>query len=194
MAKKVTGAKKSTKKAVTIPYKDKPTATLVSFSVMAVIPTQQYGNIQPKIEVTAKTIEDARAVVMPMIEDLYKTYAEMPLNGKEPKFYGKITETVKVVDTESVAQEQAATTRQPDALNAAAIKSQQEQAAPAPTPAAEKPEPVLKAEKAIALAATEDATHAIQDQIQNSTKILPEYKPALYELVLKRRKELSKQL
>ena len=69
----------------------------VVFEVSAVIPTQQYGNIQPKIQVVCNTVEEGRAMVMPMIEELYKTYAETPLSGKPLKFLGKVTESEKVV-------------------------------------------------------------------------------------------------
>ncbi len=158
----------------------KGSATLVSFTVSAVIPTQQYGNIQPKIEVTAGSIEDARAIVMPVIEDLYKTYAEMPLSGKEPKFYGKITEEVKIVTPAPVA-------------TPAADKKE----APAPEKKSEAVDPpksdaVLKAEKAIKLAMSPEAVEAIQDQIQKSVKIAPEDKPALYTVCLQKKKELKK--
>jgi hypothetical protein len=157
---------------------------LVSFAVSAVIPTQQYGNIQPRIEVVAPTIEAAREAVMPVMESLYRQYAEAPLSGKEPRFYGKVTEEVKVVVPEA----------KPEAPVAPAAEEPKPTGAPeapaAPAPAA-KPEPVLKAEKAIAVAATLDAILAIGAQIEKSVKIPQEYKDPLAVLVLKRRKALG---
>lgn len=166
-----------------------PQAKLVSFSVSAVIPTQQYGNIQPKIEVMANSIEEARAVVMPIIEDLYKTYAEAPLNGRELKFLGKVVETVKDVVKAPVEAPSA-----PKALEVAPSPSSVAAPAAAPepsVPAKAKSDPVLKAEKAISLAATEEAAVLIQDQIEKSVKIAPEDKPELITLILKKRSELK---
>lgn len=160
-----------------------PKVTLLHFKVSAVIPTQQYGNIQPSIEVMAGTIEDARDVVMPIIEQLYQTYAEMPLNGKEPKFYGKITETIvnvaapapKEVKESSTSAEVSAPSEEP---SAPVEKS--------------KSDAVLKAEKAIGLAMSVEAADAIQAQIEKSVKIDKDDKPALYTLCLKKKKELKK--
>jgi hypothetical protein len=155
----------------------KSSVKLVSFSVTAVIPTQSYGNIQPSIQVTAGTIEEARNVVMPVIEDLYKTYAETPLNGKDPRFVGKITETVKTVP----------------------VIKEVDVVAPAPVAAptfevevpVEKPESVLKAEKMISMATTTPAIELIQDKINASVKIPSEFKADLITLVLKKRNELK---
>lgn len=183
-AKKVAAPKPA---KVAKPAKEiKAKATLISFSVSAVIPTQQYGNIQPKIEVVAASIEDARAVVMPVIEDLYRTYAEAPLNGKELKFLGKITETVKEV---APAAQVAPTAPKEGEKATAAPETVQE--APA-APEKPKSDAVLRAEKAISLALTEDAVLAIEAQIEKSTKIAPEDKPALITLVLKKRGEFKK--
>lgn len=191
-SKKVVAAKPAKKVPAPKPAKvAKPNYSLVSFSVSAVIPTQQYGNIQPKIEVVAKTIQDARAVVMPMIEDLYKTYAEAPLSGREPKFYGKVVETVKTVAPTAQAAPMPTYTPGPTKEQ---VEAQQGSAASTEAPAApQKPksEAVLKAEKAISLALTGDAAERIQEQIVKSTKIAEEDKPDLITLVLKKRGELK---
>lgn len=206
MAKKVAAAKTATKPAKVAPKVAKPRndpkeirrlarVELVSFSCVAVIPTQQYGNLQPKIEVTAGSIEEARAAVMPVMEDLYKTYAEMPLNGRAPRFYGKVTEEVTVAVAAPAAAHEpnveahaAAAPKAPEAPEAPVAPAEAPKAAPA---AAAKPEPVLKAEKAIAVAATEEAVIIIGKQIEASVKIPPEFKDELAVLVLKRRKVLS---
>lgn len=177
----------------TIPL-TKPEATLISFSVTAVIPTQQYGNIQPKIEVTASSIEEARAFVMPVIEDLYKQYAE-----SKPGFLGKVVVTEKIIPQAQVSPvpaEQAQNSyvengaaQQPQAQSSAAQQNNTDLvpgAAPKP-----KSDAVLKAEKAISLAMTAQAAIAIQDQIEKSVKIAPEDKPELIALVLKKRNEFK---
>lgn len=183
MAKK-SAAKKSAKKAVAIPYKDKAKVTMVGFSFGATIPTQSFGNVTTRIDVLSEDFNAARDFATEKIEGIYAKYAEV-----KPAFMGRITETVKVVAaTESVAPEQAATPRQPDALNKAAIEAQKEQV---PVRSEDAQKAFEKAEKAVGLAATEEATHAIQEQIQKSVKIDAADKPKLYELVLKRRKVIA---
>lgn len=196
IAKKVSPKKKESgpikKKAVQKAEKvvSKPSSVaLISFSVSAVIPTQQYGNIQPEIVVTAETIKEARDTVMPIIEELYRTYAELPLNGKEPRFYSNIVEKVVIVGK----------AMDPVAPAQVTPSAPQAQDAPAPVTTAsaapvEKPkaEAVLKAEKAISLAMTYEAAEAIQEQIQKSVKIDPADKGMLFELCLKKKKELQK--
>lgn len=51
----------------------------MKYTVTAVIPTVQYGNIQPSIEVEADSFEEAQSLVMPHIEQLWSTYADKPL-------------------------------------------------------------------------------------------------------------------
>lgn len=66
----------------------------MKFKVTAVIPTQQYGNIQPCIEVEADTFEKAHAEVMPLIEQLWGEYGEKPLS-KHGEVSGTITTQTK---------------------------------------------------------------------------------------------------
>lgn len=155
---------------------------LVSFAVSAVIPTQQYGNIQPRIEVRGPSIEAARAVAMPAIEELYRAYAETPLSGKNPRFYGNVTEEVKVVvpAADQLRAPHEVVTPKSDGPVIGATDVPFESSKPA---AGAKPEAVLKAEKAISLAVTDDALNAIQGQIERSVKIDRKDKPALYVLV-----------
>lgn len=167
-------------KAEEAPVKKKSSVSLVSFEVTAVIPTQQYGNIQPKIVVSAKTIEEARDTVMPVIVDMYRMYAEEPLNGKTPRIVGKITEVTKVITPEVVTTED-------DVEVVIPTQPQVEQPV-----VVEKPEPVKKAEKAIENCLSLDALKMIEDQIKNSVKIAEDNKPSLYALLLKKRVELDK--
>lgn len=197
MAAKKAATKKVAKKEVAPKAKKevkapKSTVSLVSFECSAVIPTQQYGNIQPKIVVTATTIEEARGVVMPMIEDLYKTYAEAPLNGRDPKFYGKVTVEEKKVEAPKVETPAPATESSPEASAPSSSESTPTAPeAPAPATPVEKPEPVMKAEKAVSLAVSKEALALIRTQIENSVKIDPSFKPALFEICDAKYKELD---
>ena len=47
----------------------------MKFTLTAVIPTAQYSNIQPSIEVEAETYEEAERMVLPYIESLSARYA-----------------------------------------------------------------------------------------------------------------------
>lgn len=69
---------------MTTPVKEKKvkepkveTPKLVSYTMKAVIPTGPYANIQPEIVVTAKTIEEASAMVMPYIDQLFTDYLNL---------------------------------------------------------------------------------------------------------------------
>ena len=207
VAKKAAVAKKEVKKVAVKKapvakkekvVNEKAKVTLVSFAVSAVIPTQQFGNIQPRIEVTAPTYEEARAYVMPLMEELYAQYAEMPLNGRPPRFLGKVTETEKVVDVKVPAPkvEAPATVSSPAPSAPSSSESTPEPApaAPAPTPApeavVERPAPFLKAQKAIQLALGYEALDVIEKQISESIKIDPADKPELLRLAQERRNEL----
>lgn len=159
----------------------------VVFEVSAVIPTQQYGNIQPKIQVVCNTVEEGRAMVMPMIEELYKTYAETPLSGKPLKFLGKVTESEKQIAPAPIVPIEDPKEVQATASSAVASTPSSSES----SLATDRPAPFKKAEKMIGLSATIDALNAVEEQIKKSVKIDSEDKPALYEIVLKKREELN---
>lgn len=58
----------------------------MKFTIAATIPTTQYGNLQPSIEVEAETLEEAQAIALPQIEKLWARYAEQ---GRELRSSGK---------------------------------------------------------------------------------------------------------
>jgi len=185
-------AKKEAKNVVATPRPKKqskkvPSVQLVSIEMGAVIPTQQYGNFQPRVVVTAPSLEEARAVVMPFMEDLYKTYAEMPLNGKEPRFYGNVTVTEKVVDVKAPLSSEPT----PEPTPAPVEPVSTPEAVSTPNGATtQRSEPFMKAQKAITLASSHDALGVIEAQIQKSVKISPSDKPELLDMVQLRRNEL----
>lgn len=52
----------------------------MKYTISATIPTVQYGNLQPSIEVEADSFEEARALVMPEIQSVWNSVCE---EGKE---------------------------------------------------------------------------------------------------------------
>lgn len=193
-AKKVVVKKETVVAPVAAPKKElkkaaKPTVSLTAFSVTATIPTMPYGNIMPTISVVAATIEEARATVMPVIEELFLAYAEKPRDGSKLSFAGaRVTETVKEV-VPVTPQPAPAPVAAPVAPQAQDTPAPVAQDVPAPQATAQAPaeasksEFALRAEKMIGLAMTEEAAEKIKTQIENSEKIPAHEKPALLELV-----------
>lgn len=58
----------------TEPKAEKAPVTLVSYTMKAVIPVMEYGNIQPEITLTARTIAEAEEVAIAHIEALFERY------------------------------------------------------------------------------------------------------------------------
>jgi hypothetical protein len=164
----------------------KSSVKFVSFSFGATIPTQAFGNVTPRIEVTADSYEEARDFAIPKINEMYAHFAEL-----KPVYLGKITETEKVVTPPAAVTPTSPMAHIPAQLAAFDAPAPQPTALAVPKGMTPKSDAVLKAEKAISLAMTIDATVAIEEQIQKSVKIPNEEKPALYTLVLKKRKELK---
>lgn len=169
---------------------------LLSFEISATIPTQMYGNICPKISVKAVTIEDAKSIVVPFIEELYSSYASEGPDGKKANFVNKAKVTVeeKFVDpkiTNTPVAPVAPATSQPvkpapsvaQTVAPSAPVQQDEDVTP-------KTQAFIKAENAIKSAMSLDALNLIEDQIQKSIKLTNEEKPLLLTDVLKKRKEL----
>ncbi len=168
----------------------------VIFEMTATIPTQQYGNIMPRIQVVCDTIEEGRAMVMPVIQELYMTYAEKPRDGSKLTFSGSsVRETEKVVGAPIAVRPEVAERVQGIAPGASTTPQATDTPAPVaqdiPAPvqtaqapvAAPKSEFALRAEKMIGLALTAEAAVAIKTQIEKSEKIPAEEKPALTVLV-----------
>lgn len=198
VVKKIEAPKPVAKPAGKPKAEKKSSVKLIEFGVTAVIPTQQYGNIMPSIKVQADSIEEARATVMPFIEDLYSTYAEKPRDGSKLAFLGKVTESVRTVvpaiagadisKGELVKKAPAAPVAAPEPVPAPKAPEASDssvaapEAAPAPS-SSPKSEFAERAEKMIRLALTEEAAEKIKTQIVNSEKIPEAEKPALLEQV-----------
>jgi len=183
------------KKENLVPKVVAPKYTLVTFSVKATIPTQMYGNIMPEIVVTAKTIEDAKAIVMPAIEGLYVAYAEKNRDGSAVSFMSKanVTVTEKIVP-QHVPAPAVVNTPAPTVMGAPAPAKVQTPAQASVEALANdlaKSVAYTKAENAIKNSTSLEAINMIEDQIQKSVKLTADEKPMLLTEVLKKRKEFA---
>lgn len=171
----------------------KPKVTLVEFTMSAVIPTVQYGNIQPSITVKADSIESAREMVAPIIESMYNQYSEQIPRFLKPAIKEVvktvapevITETIKVEPTPVAVKPNIAT---PDT---SVPPSHPVNATDVPFNEAGREEAYLKAENAIKSAQTEEALNIINEKMNLSTKIHADDKVKLFELSASRRKLIS---
>ena len=173
-----------------------PKYELLTFSVKATIPTQMYGNIMPEIVIKAKTIEDARAVVLPAIESLYVAYCEKPRDGSVVSFMNKAS----VTSVEKKVEVPPATKPATPATAPVAPVAPKTITPATPAPAednfeadenAPKSPAYEKASGAIKNSMSLDALNLIEGQIQKSEKLSAEEKPMLLTEVLKKRKEFA---
>lgn len=67
----------------------------MKYTLTATIPTQQYGNIQPSIEIEAETLEEAQAATYPHIEAIWAKYGTKPLETNETKRISSSRKLVK---------------------------------------------------------------------------------------------------
>lgn len=163
-------------------------AKFVSFKVRAVIPVQQYGNIQPEIEVFAPTYEMAVAFAMPKIEELWKTYAERPINGNLPRFVGPVSVEEKTVVPVPVPKEEPVA---PVSSPSSTVASEASVLSSTSTTTEKQfSEAGQKAKKMIELAVTREALNLVEDKVKNSIKIPEEEKPFLYTIILKKIKTI----
>jgi hypothetical protein len=168
---------------------------LVTFSVKATIPTQMYGNIMPEIVVKARTIEDAKRAVMPIIEEMYAQYMEDSRDGRPLKFINKanVTATEKIVPRGVLEKSSNTPGRATPPAPVTPEKPQTPAQASADALAEDLAKSVAytKAENAIKNSTSADALGMIEDQIQKSVKLTADEKPMLLTDVLKKRKEFD---
>lgn len=69
--------------------------TKLKYTLTATIPTQQYGNISPSIEVEADSLEEAQAATYPHIERIWAKYGVKPLQTSEMKRVSSSRKLVK---------------------------------------------------------------------------------------------------
>src|SRR5690606_24511843 len=75
---------------------------LESYTIKAIIPTVQYGNIQAEITVSAKTLDGARSHVMPHIESLYAQYLNFGIVKNVTTSEPKAPLDIKTINTAPV--------------------------------------------------------------------------------------------
>lgn len=146
------------------------TVKLISYEIKAVIPTGMYANIQPGIIVTAGSLDEAEAVVLPYIDRLFEKYQEDSRDGRVAKFLAKSPNKSSVTATETV-------------VKLSATDGTKEVVSPIS-------EAYMKAKKAIDGATSRGAINVIQAQIEKSVKLAPEDKPKLLELAIIKFNEL----
>lgn len=165
----------------------------VRLIVRAVIPVQQYGNIQPEIEVIASSYEAARDFAMPKIEELWRTYAERPVNGNLPSFVGPVKVEEKMVVAHGSGGVGGKAGDPKDAVGGPGEPKKaagSTQSAASPEVDVQLSEAGTKAKKMIDVAATADALNLVEQKIKDSVKVPAEEKPVLYAMVLKKRKSI----
>jgi len=69
---------------------------IMKVRLSSVIPTVQYGNIQPDFEVEAKTIEEGLAIIEPKMKALWDRYSEKPLRTSPEALQGTTDDFVEV--------------------------------------------------------------------------------------------------
>lgn len=171
-----------------------PKYELLSFEILAVIPTQMYGNISPKISIKAKTIEEAKEILLPAIESIYLAYAEKPRDGSALAFTSK----ANVTAVEKKVEVPAATTapKKPEGQGIATPpaekpKTPAQESADALADELSKSPAYTKAENAVKNCTSREALDMIEDQIQKSVKLTDAEKPMLLTAVLYKRKEFE---
>jgi ribosomal protein L14 len=162
---------------------------LVTFGVKATIPTQQYGNIMPEVVIKTKTIEEAKEIVMPVIEELYLKYAEHPRDGSKVSFMNK----ANVIVEEKKVEVSKPITKAPviEKEEKTLTGTPEERAQNLADDLGEKSQAFIKARTAIKSSMSLDALDLIEAQIHKSVKLTVDEKPELLTEVLRKRKEFE---
>ena len=166
----------ATKKIVKKAVVGKPkahTIKLVSYSMKAVIPTGAYANIQPEIVIKAASLEEAKAFVLPHIDELFKLY----LNKSEQRNYAA-TEKIApgIVLTPNRAPEGAVLTT--DSKDGSTLEWQSKW--------------FKNADLAISKCATLETLKTVSGQVDKSTNLTEEEKAILRVIMEDKKVELNK--
>jgi hypothetical protein len=157
--------------------KSKPKVTMLEYSIEMTIPTGNFANIRPRIVVEAQTPEDALNYISPHMNRMWKEYFMVNERRQE---------------VSSVVQEQRKATVSPSGPTSpspcpspSGPTSQSVEAPPTSNTA------VIKATNAIESCVSLEALDLIKNQVELSTKILKEEKPALRKKIVMRFNELN---
>lgn len=159
----------------------KPSVTLTSYSIKAIIPTGPYANIQSEIIVSAKTLDEARDYVLPHIDQLFETY----LNRSERRV--PVVSQTKGTEVKPIAITEVKSANVVDVT----VKPVEPTVAVADKAPENKPNAVDKATNAINSCLTVDALELIAKQIEKSVKLNAMEKLDLGMLVVNKQKALS---
>lgn len=166
--------KEPKEKKVKVEKKVKTSAQLHTYEMTAVIPTVRYGNIQPRIVVTADNIKDATELILPHIEELYAKYCEdIPNFAKAPVV------TIKEIPATPIFV----------GLSKGALEPAQE---PKKEDVTYSSESFLKAKKTIESALSEDSLKLITERVHKSINLSAPEKEVLVGIIINRIKEIQK--
>ena len=133
-------------------------ASLITYTLKAVIPVGPFANVQPEITVTATNIEEAEKFAIPHIDKLFVKYFNSYVNGvpvNEEKKNTSVTPEIKPITSQNIPVE---------------IKQEPM-----------KTEAYIKANQAIDGCTSSQAIQLILQKIDASTKLTQEEKVALLE-------------
>ena len=168
-----------------IKVEKKSKVKLISYEIKAVIPTVQYGNIQPCIIVEAPSIEEAEKYVLPHIEALHKKYLNE--NFSNIPYSPSVPTNIKVAES-NVTMHNTGENASPKFLEPTSdeeIKRLSSLNQPTRSSA------FLKAEQAINSCTNLDAIELVRERLIKSEKLTGDEKDALY-VVLANKKETIK--
>jgi len=195
----MTAKKKPATKKKAAPKKEK--VEMLSYSIKMVIPTVEFGNIQPEIIVKAGSVEAAHDFIIPHMNKLWKEY--YLVDGKRPKAPTP-TPVVKpipavetlIVTTPTPAYETVSTTEPnvkivSDSSNPSLITSEQIDNPPVSTPPPPSSVALVKATQAIESCMSLEALQLIINQVKISVKLTEEDKKILEPLLANKEIELN---
>ena len=161
---------------------------LISYSIKMVIPTVQYGNIQPEIIVKTDSIDEAHDFIVPHMNKLWKEYYLVDGKRPEPTPPAPAPVITPVAKPEPPKPELEAKPEPTPEVVPAPVPE------PTPAPATEPPPSsvaFVKATQAINSCMSAEALSLIIDQVYVSVKLTDEDKIALSPLLDEKYKELN---
>lgn len=162
------------KEKVAKPAKTPSKVELVSYTIRAVISTGQYSNIQPEITVLANTLEEAKAYVLPHVDELFKVYLN---RGDRPVYFvgGTAAKAEPIVTTANVIDPPKGNGKPEPETKAETVKEPAKSTGPS--------EPFKKAFQAVTSCLSAEALAVIKGQIEKSVKLNDKEKTELAEVV-----------
>lgn len=168
------------------PAPRKKAVSMVSYSIKMVIPTVQYGNIQPEIIVKAGSIDDAHDFIVPHMNKLWKEY--YLVDGRRPDPIPKPKPEVTPVKEPATKPEPQKEPVQTTAEPIAPVETTATETATQPPPSSVA---LVKATSAVQSCVSAEALELIINQVNISTKLTEADKESLYPLINDKYLELN---